>query len=43
MIPPSFVALYALLRSMRRIGTMALRLISAGLGFELLLHGAGLA
>ena len=44
MIPPSFLALYVLLlRSVRRIGSMALRLGMAGLGLDLLLHGAGLA
>ena len=43
MIPPSFLALYVLLHSLRRIGSMALRLAMAGLGLYLLLHGAGLA
>jgi len=43
MIPPSFLALYVLVRSVRRIGSMALRLGMAGLGLDLLLHGAGLA
>jgi hypothetical protein len=43
MIPPPFLALYVLLRSFRRIGSMALRLGLASLGLDLLLHGAGLA
>jgi hypothetical protein len=43
MIPPSFLALRILLGSLRRIGSMALRLGSAALGLDLLLHGAGLA
>ena len=43
MIPPTFLALYVLLRSFRRIGSMALRLGLASLGLDLLLHGAGLA
>ncbi|MEY4359310.1 MAG: hypothetical protein RLZZ631_796 [Cyanobacteriota bacterium] len=43
MIPPSFLALYVLLGSLRGIGSMALRLGSAALGLDLLLHGAGLA
>ena len=43
MIPPSFLALYVLLHSLRRIGSMALRLSSLALGLDLLLHGAGLA
>jgi len=43
MIPPSFLVLYGLLRSVRCIGSMALLLGMAGLGLDLLLHGAGLA
>jgi hypothetical protein len=43
MIPPSFLALSVLLHSVRRFGSMALRLAIAALGFDLLLHGAGLA
>lgn len=43
MIPPSFLAFYVLLRSVRSIGSMALRLGMAGLGLDLLLRGAGLA
>ena len=43
MIPPSFLALYVLLRSVRRIGSMILRLSTAALGLALLLHGVGLA
>lgn len=40
MIPPSFLALYVLLRSVRRIGSMALRLGMAGLGLDLLHRAA---
>ncbi|MFI0402017.1 MAG: hypothetical protein ACH34U_03760 [Cyanobium sp.] len=43
MIPPRFLALYVLLSSMRRIGSIALRLCTAGLCVDLLLHGVGLA
>jgi hypothetical protein len=43
MIPPSFLVLYVLLASVHRIGAMALRLGTAALGLDLLLHGAGLA
>lgn len=43
MIPPRFLVLYVLLGSMRRIGSIALRLCTVGLCLNLLLHGAGLA
>lgn len=43
MIPPSFLALYALLRSVRSFGSLALRLSTAALGLDLLLRGVGLA
>ncbi|MCS5694185.1 hypothetical protein NZK33_19710 [Cyanobium sp. FGCU-6] len=41
MIPPSFLALYVLLGSVRRIASMVLRLSTAALGLDLLLRGAG--
>lgn len=40
MIPPSFLVLYILVGSLCRIGSMALRLGSAALSLDLLLHGA---
>jgi hypothetical protein len=43
MIPPQFMAVRRLIRSAWRIGSMAMRLAMAALGFDLLLHGAGLA
>jgi hypothetical protein len=43
MIPPRFLALYVLLSSIRRIGSLALRLSTAALCLDLLLRGAGLA
>ncbi|MEB3332085.1 MAG: hypothetical protein VKI83_06300 [Synechococcaceae cyanobacterium] len=43
MIPPSSLALYVLLHSIGRIGAIALRLVSAALGLDLLLHGMGQA
>jgi hypothetical protein len=43
MIPPRFLALCVLITTIRRIGSLALRLCIAGLCLDLLLHGAGLA
>jgi hypothetical protein len=43
MIPPLFMAVHRLIHSVWSIGSMAMRLAMAVLGFDLLLHGAGLA
>ena len=43
MIPPQFVAIHRLIHSAWSFGSIAMRLTMAALGFELLLHGAGLA
>jgi hypothetical protein len=43
MIPPQFMAVHRLIHSAWSIGLIAMRLAMAALGFDLLLHGAGLA
>ena len=43
MIPPHFMAVHRLIHSVCSIGSIAMRLVMAALGFDLLLHGAGLA
>jgi len=43
MIPPLFMVFRRLMRSAWSIGSMVMRLVMAALGFDLLLHTAGLA
>ena len=43
MIPPRFMALHRMVHSAWNIASLAMRLAMAALGFDLLLHGAGLA
>ncbi len=40
MIPPQFVAIHRLILSAWSVGSLAMRLTLAALGFDLLLHGA---
>ena len=43
MIPPLFMVFYRLIHSAWSIGSIAMRLVMAALGLDLLLHTAGLA
>ena len=43
MIPPLFIIFHRLMRSAWSIGSVAMRLVMAALGLDLLLHTAGLA
>ena len=43
MIPPLFMVFHRLMRSAWSIGSVAMRLVMAALGLDLLLHPAGVA
>ncbi|MFO7629775.1 MAG: hypothetical protein R6W06_09745 [Prochlorococcaceae cyanobacterium] len=42
MIPPLFMVFHRLMHAAWSIGSIAMRLAVAAMGFDLLLHGAGL-